>query len=371
MKNILFAVSGLTPQIVTETLYYYAVLKEPAVVFSEVRILTTRRGKELIVEKLLGSGGAFAALCRDHRLSGIRFDESTIQVFGGDEPLDDIRNSRDSGRVAEEITRCIGVWTADPDSALYCSIAGGRKTMGVYLALALQLYGRTQDRLSHVLVNDAFESVPDFYYPPLQAATLKRRDGSTISTAQAIIDLAEIPFVSLRKVVNRSDSLQLDELVRFAQDNVDYCQSAPAVEVDLEKKTLTVGGRPVVLKDQQLACYALFLNQKLVCGKEVCDQCENCWFTNLELAEPPQQALFFAYYGRVKGGGSLLLDGKSAGIKWDKVAELVARINKALTAQLDPFLIHHLKIRSVPKQGENRKKYGILLDKRHIRINGA
>jgi CRISPR-associated protein (TIGR02584 family) len=48
---------------------------------------------------------------------------------------------------------------------LHVSIAGGRKSMGFFAGYAFSLFGRTQDRLSHVLVNDPFESFPDFYFP--------------------------------------------------------------------------------------------------------------------------------------------------------------------------------------------------------------
>ena len=37
--------------------------------------------------------------------------------------------------------------------------------MGYYLGYALSLFGRSQDRLSHVLVSDGYEGHPEFYYP--------------------------------------------------------------------------------------------------------------------------------------------------------------------------------------------------------------
>jgi CRISPR-associated protein (TIGR02584 family) len=49
--------------------------------------------------------------------------------------------------------------------SLHVSIAGGRKTMGFYAGYALSLYGRAQDRMSHVLVDEKFEKGINFYYP--------------------------------------------------------------------------------------------------------------------------------------------------------------------------------------------------------------
>lgn len=37
--------------------------------------------------------------------------------------------------------------------------------MGYYLGYALSLYGRAQDRLSHVLVTERYESLRDFFIP--------------------------------------------------------------------------------------------------------------------------------------------------------------------------------------------------------------
>lgn len=46
------------------------------------------------------------------------------------------------------------------------NLAGGRKSMGFYIGYALSLFGRGQDRMSHILVEEAFETHPEFFYPP-------------------------------------------------------------------------------------------------------------------------------------------------------------------------------------------------------------
>jgi hypothetical protein len=73
--------------------------------------------------------------------------------------------------------------------------------MGYYLGYALSLYGREQDRLSHVLVSGPFENNKDFYYPtPCEHAVHVQRDGKHVAydSRNAIVDLAEIPFVRMR-----------------------------------------------------------------------------------------------------------------------------------------------------------------------------
>ena len=63
-RHILVAVTGNTPQIVTETLYVLAVAQRPPVPISAVYILTTARGAEIAWAKLGGEQGAIAALQR-------------------------------------------------------------------------------------------------------------------------------------------------------------------------------------------------------------------------------------------------------------------------------------------------------------------
>ncbi len=84
----------------------------------------------------------------------IRFHAEQILVIPGSNGrlLDDIRTPEDSSAAADFIVGFIRRATSDPSRVLHCSIAGGRKTMGLYLGLALQIYGRPADTLSHVLV---------------------------------------------------------------------------------------------------------------------------------------------------------------------------------------------------------------------------
>jgi hypothetical protein len=70
MKRILFAVCGLTPQVITETLY--ALLQQGRVP-DAIRILTTREGKNAITAALLNPvDGAYYRFIRDK--GEFRFD---------------------------------------------------------------------------------------------------------------------------------------------------------------------------------------------------------------------------------------------------------------------------------------------------------
>ena len=114
------------------------------------------------------------------------------------EPLEDIVTEADSRAAADGILAEISEATLDPETDLHVSIAGGRKTMGALAALSLSLCGRERDVLSHVLVDPRFQSRPDFFFPPDPPELLALPDGTQLSTAQAGLTLAEIPFVRLR-----------------------------------------------------------------------------------------------------------------------------------------------------------------------------
>ena len=103
-------------------------------------------------------------------------------------PLDDIRTAADSAAVADQILAVIRRLTDDPTTRLHCSLAGGRKTQSALLGFALQLYGRPQDSLLHVLVDEAFEGHADFFYPSRQPRLIQTRDGRQLDARTARCD---------------------------------------------------------------------------------------------------------------------------------------------------------------------------------------
>ena len=201
--RILLAVTGLTPQIVTETLYALACRSEDPWIPHEIHLITTVTGANNARLNLLAGERWFHRLCEDYGLPPITFTPEHIHVLQDAEgrPLDDIRTQDDNTLAADFITETLRQLTADPNSELHVSIAGGRKTMGYYLGYALSLYGRPQDRLSHVLVSDPYETNRDFYYPtPYERPIYSKRGDKeiTVDASHAKVDLADIPFVRLR-----------------------------------------------------------------------------------------------------------------------------------------------------------------------------
>jgi CRISPR-associated protein (TIGR02584 family) len=208
-RRVLLAVTGLTPQVVTETLYALAVARKPAFVPTEILLITTAKGEVNARLSLLSEdSGWFNRLRQEFALPEIIFNEARIRVIAaGGNPLADIVTDKDSVAVADFVTEQVRAITADPGASLHVSIAGGRKTMGFYLGYALSLFGRPQDRLSRVLVSPPFESRPDFYYPASRERVILDRDGRPLDASKAQVRL--VIFRSCGCAMNcRGDSLK-------------------------------------------------------------------------------------------------------------------------------------------------------------------
>ena len=265
-KRILLAVTGLSPQIVTETLYALCVKQQPAFVPTEVHVLTTSEGAERVRLDLLSGNAWFKRLCEDYHLPDIYFDESCIHVLQDvtGNVLHDIRSVEDNEQAANLITNAVREFTADEDSALHVSIAGGRKTMGFYVGYALSLYGRQQDCLSHVLVSSPFESHPEFFYPTPYHHVIHSRGNNPrpMDTFEAEVILAEIPFVRLRHGLPES-LLAGKADFRTAVHAVQQELSPPHIRIHLLRSELCLGGVELKLPAAILAFYALFIARKL------------------------------------------------------------------------------------------------------------
>jgi len=227
-RRVLLLASGLSPQIVTETLYALAVARKPRWVPDEVHLITTAKGKERALSDLLApKTGWFHRLREEYDLPPIQFDSRTIHLLtdATGRPLEDIRTEADNEAAADAIVDLVRCLTMRPETELHVSIAGGRKTMGFFLGYALSLYGRVQDTMSHVLVSEPYESHPEFFYPSRRQRMIRAPDGKMLDTSDARIWLAEIPYVRMRLGVP-------EELI---QGKVRYLDVVQAVESSLAK----------------------------------------------------------------------------------------------------------------------------------------
>lgn len=276
-NRILLMVTGRTPQVVTETLYALAVPQSgntspfrP----TEIHLVTTAEGaKDARLELLNPKDGWFHRLCADYALDGIHFTAEQIHVIHGDDgnPVDDIRTAAEHEACADLITDQVRRFTAAADTALHVSLAGGRKTMTYYLGNALTLFGRPQDRLSHVLVTQPYESNRAFFYPTPRTQRIHVKHlGRDFDAREAVVTLADIPFVRLRD--NLPSQLRTLEQGKAAfTEVVAAMQEAlkpAALSIDLATGDIEIAdGRHVRLTGADLAFY-LWVAQRTRAGRE-------------------------------------------------------------------------------------------------------
>ncbi len=350
--RILLAVTGLTPQVVTETLYALAFQHGTPWLPDEVHLITTATGAENARLNLLTGEAWFHRLVADYRLSAIAFPAENIHILRGADghPLDDIRTPEQNTLAADFITETVRRLTEPPNTELHVSIAGGRKTMGYYLGYALSLYGRPQDRLSHVLVSEPYETNRDFYYPtPYDHPIHSQRGGReiTVNARHARVELANIPFVRLREGLPA-------ELLR---GTASFSRSVAAAQctgrrlelrLDLGRRKASAGGEAVRLTAQNFALL-LWLARRRLAGSGPVHCSVNGY--NREAAEEYLavcRGLFGEFSAEYEKAGHALDRGMDS--NWFSPAK--SRLKKALVHALgesgaQPYLIRALG----PKKG--------------------
>lgn len=350
-RRILLAVSGLTPQVVTETLYALT-RQQPAFVPTEVHVITTAEGATRLRLALLSEEpGWFLRLCRDYGLPPIAFDDSRIHVLRDacGQTLDDIRSPQDNHQAADQISEWVRMLTADPQAALHVSLAGGRKTMGYYLGYALSLFGRPQDRLSHVLVSEPFESSWEFFYPTPYERIIQTRDGKLADCREATVTLAEIPFVRLREGLPPrllAGEASLSEVVAAAQRAL----LPPRLVLDAENRRVWADDRPIDLSATEFALLLWLARRARSGAREVFWHEAEAAREFLAVAAGVMQPMSAEYERCEKAVTERLSDSK---LLRDYFEPHKSRINSAIEAALGPSAAQRYFIRRGGRTGSS------------------
>lgn len=357
--NILLAVTGLTPQVVTETLY--ALHQQGQALPGRIHILTTAEGYQRARLTLINDGW-LARFYQDYQLAMPDFSEHYIHILqqANGKPLTDIRTQADNQAMADSITEWIRALTAEPDASLHVSIAGGRKTMGFYAGYALSLYARPQDRLSHVLVSADYESHPQFYYPTPYSQVIYGNDPTRkpLDTQNAEVMLADIAFVRLRHGL---DDALLQGKSSFSQ-SVAKAQQAlgPAhLSINLEQRYIQAQDTVIKLIPSDLAFYSWLLKRQL--AEQTLPNCPNDGAPEHSYAEEYLQE--YRLISGELGGADRTLQALQQGMSKPFFEQRKSRINKTLTETLQHAAVAYL-ISPVGKRP--RTRYQILLTPEQI-----
>jgi CRISPR-associated protein (TIGR02584 family) len=291
-QSVLLAVTGMSPAILTETVWALA-RENPPIIPRRIMVITTLPGKARLEEELFKPSADYAnrtvwqalrdavfqSVGHDLGISSTEFNDFLIlddlrliasrdARLGRSFPVEDIRTPADNETAGDFILDEVRKITANADTALIASLAGGRKTMGALLYAALSLLGRPQDRLTHVLVSEPFEDpglLPRFYFPT-RPETLHQhaRTGGVYKGAAARIWLADVPFVRLRELFPKQLGRYagtFNGLVQVYCERIQQVSGPPEIALDDAEQTLTVGDVRVSLAAREYALL-LFLGER-------------------------------------------------------------------------------------------------------------
>ena len=208
-KNIvLIATMGLSPAVLTETVWALAHAKKP-VIPDEIVVLSAKNSVDKMKRDLLeGSdpvwGRLLFALKKDKiDIDGkLIFGSMSIHVIpdARKNEMWDLRSSEDNLLAADFMMQEIRKYSESPDTEIIASIAGGRKTMSALLLSCMTLLGREEDRVVHVLLPEELEggAEPPFYFPQKGIVHVSKRTGKKYKGDKLESELFEVPFVRMR-----------------------------------------------------------------------------------------------------------------------------------------------------------------------------
>lgn len=269
-RTVLLAVCGLSPAVITETVWAMATDTKNPCVPDRVVALTTVAGRAELVAQLLDSG-VWERL-RDvlkAPAGALDFGDAadSIRLFpapGQKGDLADIATSADNIAAADFILKNLREFTEDPQTRLIVSLAGGRKTMSALAALCLTLVGREQDRLCHVLVNSPFDTArpkPQFYFPDPKVRQYIIDGTTTIPARSAVISLIDVPFVRLRPLFQEKFyrvPCRYMDWVRTADKSLDQLlPEAPPLKLSCRHGTASIGDSQLRLSPPEFAVLQL------------------------------------------------------------------------------------------------------------------
>jgi len=371
MRNILLAVVGLSPQVITETLF---AIHQQGRKVDVIHIITTRSGKEMINAYLLSpKDGMYYHYLDEYGIDpasiAFGFDHiHTVKDNNGTEVLD-IAGEEENEWLLKKCLELTFQLTNDPDTAVFFSIAGGRKTMSACLMVAAQFYGRPQDRIYHVLVSPGFENSRNFYYLPKVSVPIELKDSDgqpyVKETRYAEIKLVPIPFVSIRKQLSDTMLSEPKDPATLMLSLVRECPSF--LTIDLTTATIDYKGHEIDIMPARLALYTFFALEKKDCTKGIsCRACSDCYLSIQNILDRKEQ-IAKLYKDISRGRESVgMSETGILGLDAENFNSYKAKIRKDLERGFGLYSLPELAIESAGKRPDT--KYGLRIDRDRIRM---
>lgn len=270
-NEIFLAVIGTSPAVLSECLYYYhAEEYGKNRRFSEIKVITTGTGRRKIVDQLLGEDNIIRRLEKDLKIreGSIPFSEEDIlvptdPVTGID--LEDFNSTEENDLASRLINMQVKKYTDDDCNRVTASIAGGRKTQSAMMALAFQFFGRAQDEVMHILVNDALTRPGNNWFYPNDPTDDEQK-----------LSVSDVPVLKIGRYLSQRDTVDVSEIFQEIQEFI--IAQSPIKEIVIEKDTFSVDGFMITLPPKFASFYRYFLRKRKEAGCDSdCEGCEQCF----------------------------------------------------------------------------------------------
>ncbi|MCQ2394611.1 MAG: CRISPR-associated ring nuclease Csm6, partial [Kiritimatiellae bacterium] len=264
-KVVLIAVVGTSPAVLTETVWALAHEKRP-VIPDEVLVITTETGRDNLTKKLLeGEPSVWKSLVKSLKMEGhpvqgrLNFGKAMIKVIPDESGgwASDLRTKGDNMRAADLMLDVVRSKTENPETIVFASIAGGRKSMGALLLSCMSLLGREEDRVNHVLTSPEMIGMKrtdkglkrgdatEFFYPIRGAAYSKAgSDSERITSSKVKIELFDVPYVRIRGWFQEKFKElppSYGSLVNAVQRKAPPAELLPIVRLDVSRGLCRIG----------------------------------------------------------------------------------------------------------------------------------
>lgn len=367
MANILLAIAGLSPQVLTETLY---ALHQDSARIDEIHVIATRIGRDAIVTQLLAPiDGHYHRYLKEYGIDpkSIRFSQDTLHVLRDEREnlIDDITGEEENAILLKMCLTLAHRFTGKPENTVFFSIAGGRKTMSACLMVAAQMYARPQDRIYHVLVAPEFEGHKDFFYPPIKPVMLELHDarGQTMlkETTFAKVTLVPIPFISVRMAARNAKTGRVQTPAELFRHLIK--EKSHPVMIDLRQGKIMYKKTELQMMPSRLALYAFLAMQKRDCRllSASCRNCAECYLDYRQMSKA-QDAITDIYRrlgGVTENKGICALEKEELRTYVSKIRRDIQKAFGAQTASL-------LAVEAAGLKPDTR--YGIPMERDRIRI---
>jgi CRISPR-associated protein (TIGR02584 family) len=266
--EVFVAVMGTSPAVLSECLYYYySPFYEQNRPFEEIKVITTSRGRDLLVKTMFQDGilkQLEAAL--QLPMESIPFSEADIVVIENETTgleIQDLLTSEENEAASNTMSNWIKYYTDMDHVRLTATVAGGRKTQSAIMALTFQLYGRTQDELIHIIAPDERMMDREWFFP------------SDPDDPTEHLSVSDVPVLRVGRYLSRNLNQSTEDIVNEIQESL-YA-SRPIEEIILEKNIINIDGEEIKITPREASYYRYFLKRRISasCPRD-CPGCSEC-----------------------------------------------------------------------------------------------